>query len=407
MTTTASTLSVSNIFVNIAGDAVPPQVTTRSDHPVPRLGIASQTKKLETNKFYANFFLGNQNSTSFTHPYSVTWARGAGVAGSYGLAVSHIERSQVSFGSGTPAPFFINPIGIQSLILSASELGTTTNLTTDSLDAFSVNVDLSPAPGVAPVITFPLLQGMGYVTGIYSAATPRIESSVSFSSVTYVGVVASTSTAKYRAQLADGTTWVIYVTTSQTGYPANALTLTNSHLLQGAAGFNGYIQVAKLQTGSTQAETLYDASAGVYPVSATISGSISGTSGTYGLSWTKQGITSRKLLMYGLPHQLDVITRSSVNVTTMQLETTTKGLATAIVGDAWTCRTQSSHRHGFRTMDTNSQEHQLCFFSSSCSDQSSRHDRAGSGYPRAIVPRQHVLQRESVGKVCRNYILSA
>lgn len=334
-------MSVSDIFVAIETDAPPTQVTSRSDHPVPRLGIANQTAKLETNKFYANFFLGTQASTSFTHPYSVAWAKGSGAAGSWGLSVSHIERSQLAYGSGAPAPFFINPIGIQSVILSASELSTTTNLTIDSLDGFSVNVNLLPSAGQTPIITFPLVQGMGFVTAVYSAGTPQIQSSVSFLSVTYIGVVSSGSTYKYRAKVADGTTWLIYVTSSQAGYPVNAFTLTNSYLLQGSAAFNGFIQVAKVPTsgvssGSSDAESLYDASAGAYPVSATIDGSVTGTAGTYSLAWTKQGIANRTLLMFALPHHIETLETASLNVTDIQLETTTKGMATAVVADSWT-----------------------------------------------------------------------
>lgn len=336
MTTAASTLSVSNIFVAIESDAPPSQVSQRSDHPVPRLDIASQSKKLGTNKFYANFFLGTQSSPSFTHPYSVAWSKGSGGTSSWGLSVSHIERSQLAYGPGTPVAYYINPIGIQSLILSANELSTTTNLTTDSLDAFSVNVNLLPSAGAAPIITFPLVQGMAYVTAVYTTATPKIESSISFLSVTYTGPIASGSTYKYRASLADGTTWLIYVTPAQAGYAVDNFTLVNPRLLQGAAGFNGFIQVTKVPASSSDAEFLYDASAGTYPVSATISGSVSGTSGTYSLSWTKQGITNRTLLMFALPHHLEILSKSSVSVTDLQLVTTTKGNATAIVGNSWT-----------------------------------------------------------------------
>lgn len=329
--------SVGNIFVAIAGDAVPAQIASRSDHPVPRLGIASQTNKLETNKFYANFFLGSQASTSFTHPYSVAWAKGSGAAGSWGLSVSHIERSQLAYGSGDPASYFINPIGIQSLILSASELSTTTNLTTDTHAAFSVNVNLVPAAGKAPVVTFPLVQGMGFVTAVYTNGTPQIQSSVAFLNVTYIGTI-PTGSFKYQATLGDSTIWFIYVTPTQAGYAGNSFSLSGSYLLQGAPGFSGTIQVAKqpLSSNITDAGTLYDASAGTYPVSATISGSVSGAAGTYGLSWAKKGVANRTLLMFALPHHVETLSKSSVKVTDLQLETTTKGMATAIIGDSWT-----------------------------------------------------------------------
>jgi endo-1,3(4)-beta-glucanase len=332
VTPLASTMSVDNVFVAFASGPPPSQISSRIDHPVAHPMIAPQKKKLQTNKFYANFFLGSQTSSTFTHPYSVSWPKGAGVLKSYGLAVSHIERSQLAFGPGDPARYFINPIGIQSLTLSASELNTTTQLTMDSLDAFSANVNLLARPGAAPTITFPLIQGMGFVTGVYSNGTPRIESAISFISVTYIGRMPSGSTFKYQAKLADGTSWNIYITTSQPGYPVNSFTLTNVRVLQGALKFQGFIQVAKVP--SAGAETIYDNAAGAYPVFATVSGSVSGTTGTYKLSWTKQGVANRTLLQFALPHHVSSLT--SGGVTNVKLQTTTKGMATGIVGDSWT-----------------------------------------------------------------------
>ncbi|THY18283.1 endo-1,3-beta-glucanase [Aureobasidium pullulans] len=328
-------LDVNNIFVAFANGPPPSQVSQRSDHPVERSMIAPQTKKLQTNKFYANFFLGSQASATFTHPYSVAWAKGSGILKSYGLAISHIERSQVAYGPGDPVQYLINPIGIQSITLSASELNITTQLTMDSLDAFSANVNLLPRVGAPPAITFPLVQGMGFVTAVYSSSTPRVESSISFTKITYLGRVASGSTYKYQAKLADGTSWNVYVTTSQSGYPVNSFTLTGARVLQGAPGFQGFIQVAKVPlSGSTDAETIYDGAAGAYPVAATISGSVSGTAGTYKLAWTKHGVANRTLLMFALPHHVQSL--ASGTVTDIKLQTTTKGIATGVIGDSWT-----------------------------------------------------------------------
>ncbi|KAG9657657.1 endo-1,3-beta-glucanase, partial [Aureobasidium melanogenum] len=325
-------MSVDNVFAAFASGPPPPQIPQRTDHPVSHSIIAPQKKKLQTNKFYANFFLGSQSSTTFTHPYSLAWSKGSGVLKSYGLAVSHIERSQLAYGPGNPARYFINPIGIQSITLSASELNTTTQLTMDSLDAFSANVNLLPRPGAAPAITFPLVQGMGFVTAVYSSSTPRIESEISFTTVAYVGRMPSGSTYKYQAKLADGTSWNIYVTTSQPGYPVNSFTLTNVRVLQGAPKFQGFIQVAKVP--SSNAESIYDEAAGAYPISATVAGSVAGTTGTYKLTWTKQGVANRTLLMFALPHHVQSLTSGAT--TNVKLQTTTKGMATGIFGDSWT-----------------------------------------------------------------------
>lgn len=331
-------MTVTDIFVPIETDAPPAQVTQRSDHPVARLNIAGQTKKLETNKFYANLFLGTQADTVWTHPFSVAWAKGSGAAGSWGLAISHIERSQLAWATDVPPEYFINPIGIQSMILSAAELGDNTTLTTDSLDAFSVNANLLASADTKPLITYPLVQGMGFVTAVYSSATPLMQSSVSFISLTYAGEVVANTTYLYRAGLNDGTTWLIYVSTTQAGYPVNAFTLASAYNVAGAAGFTGYIQVTKVPlSGTTDAEKVYNASAGAYPVSLNISGSVDGTTGTYTLAWTKQGVSTQSLLMFALPHhQASLSDDTAAYMTDITLVTTTKGYAKAIQADSWT-----------------------------------------------------------------------
>jgi len=326
-----------NVFVPIQTDSPPAQIPQRSDHPVPRLGIKSQSHKLETNKFYANFFLRDQADAVFTHPYSLTWAKGNGGCKSWGMAISHTERSQLTFASGNPPEYFINPIGIQPLILSASELGDDTVLTTDTLTAFSVNVNLSPNMTTKQVITFPVMQGMGFVTGVYSSGTPLIQSSVSVLSLMYMGQVANNKTFKYSAKLDDGTTWMIYVTPSTTGYAGNTFTLTDSQTINGTAGFSGTIQIGKIPSRPAASDTLpvYDSAAGAFPSAASINGSVSGNTGTYTLSWTQKGLASQKLLMWALPHHMASLA-SRTGVTDLTLVTTTKGYATAILGQSWT-----------------------------------------------------------------------
>jgi endo-1,3(4)-beta-glucanase len=52
------------IFQPVATDEPPSVIPSRSDHPVPRLGI-DQEAPIGTNKFYANFFLGMFNALSY------------------------------------------------------------------------------------------------------------------------------------------------------------------------------------------------------------------------------------------------------------------------------------------------------------------------------------------------------
>lgn len=343
-TANVTSIQAANIFQPIATDAPPAQITQRGDHPVARLGIQQQQSRLETNKFYANFFIGDQTAGTWTHPYSIAWSKGIGQSGSWGLAISHIEPSQ--WATGPPDPlvdagewaFYANPVGIESLALSAAELSNDTTLTTDTLEAFSVNVNLATSTAAdTPVLTFPLLQGMAFVTSVYNSGTPLVQSGIGISNLTYAGAVIDNTTYKYRAILQNQVTWLIYVTPANADYSENSFTLLSSGTIQGPSGFGGYIQIAKVPIGSQDAESVYDASAGVYPTAANITGSVQGTTGSYTLSWTKQGVTSRSLLMFALPHHIQSLSYLTADgATDVQLVTTTKGNATAIRGDSWT-----------------------------------------------------------------------
>ncbi|KAK3711092.1 endo-1,3-beta glucanase [Vermiconidia calcicola] len=340
-TANVTSISAENIFQPIATDAPPPQILSRSDHPVPRLGIQQQQQRLQTNKFYANLFLGDQTNGVWTHPYSVTWPKGGGQTNSWGLAVLHVERTQLATGFKTSSDagewnFFASPIGIEPIVLSAVELADGTTLTTDNLEAFSVNANLVAPGGTMPTITFPLVQGMGFVTGKYNSATPLIESGVGIRNVTYAGAIVNGATFKYRVHLTSGFTWLVYVTPLNEGYDQNSFTLLNPMAIQGPSGFGGYIQIAKVPADNLDAEAVYDGSAGVYPVAATITGSVDGTTGSYTLSWTKDGTTNQPLLMFALPHHTESLVDGSAGLTNVQLVTTTKGIATAVQADSWT-----------------------------------------------------------------------
>ena len=303
---------------------------------------APQDIPLSTNKFYANLFLGSQGQGVWTHPYSITWSKGGGNAASWGLSVSHIDASQRAFGPpqpsipGSPSQYFINPIGIQSIILSALELGTSTTLTTNNLLAFSVDAVLMPQRGSRSKIIFPMVQGMGFITGVYSDLQPAIQSSIFFRSVVSGGSPRP-GVFKYLMTLEDNNSWLLYAT-SRDGRDPNFQLVANS-LLQGPPNWSGTIQVAKNPSGST-GEGLYDGSAGVYPTAGNIAGSVSGKTAEYRLEWKKSGLSNGKdspLLMYALPHHVNSFDKTTAAAqTAMRLQTTTKGLATAVVADAWT-----------------------------------------------------------------------
>lgn len=258
------------------------------------------------------------------------------------MAISHIDADQRAYGPpnnsapGNPDRYFINPIGIQSLILSAAELGPAAVLASENLDAFSAHAILRPFARCANRVSFPLVQGMGFVTGVYTGLQLVIQSSVFFRTVVAVGFPRN-GIFKYRITLEDGKNWLLYAKPTDGQDPQ--LSLISNCKLQGPRSWSGVIQVAKNNDGDS-GEAIYDGSAGVYAISAEVSGSTTGTTGTYQLRWSKAGGVpedATKLLMYALPHHVQSFAGPTAHhMEPLRLQTTTKGVATAVVADSWT-----------------------------------------------------------------------
>jgi endo-1,3(4)-beta-glucanase len=102
--TAAAEIPSDNIFVPIQEDNILPQVPIGRHHPVPRKGVEDGDKRtMNTNKFYANTFLGDQSKPIWTHPYSVWWGKGweePGMMKTWGMCISHIEESDFAYGDG-------------------------------------------------------------------------------------------------------------------------------------------------------------------------------------------------------------------------------------------------------------------------------------------------------------------
>lgn len=324
-----------DIFAEPIATAAPPQqITVRDDHPQEKKGVTS-TPPIQTNKFFGNFLVGDQAAPTYTFPYSVTWAAGRGATSSYGLAISHIEANQRVFGNtkaNGAAAYFINPVGIQSLIIGAKELSTDTALATDSITAFSARVHLRPNNDAVPVVSFPLVQGMAFVTAQYAGGTPTISTGVFFKNVTRVTKDPKAGVAKFNFHLEDGMTWRVYAFATR-GEQLDLRVLNNGYA-EASRPFYGLIQIAK---DPGNAEAIYDEAAGVFPTTMKLTGTAQNTTGTYTFHYEKEGHPDGKLLMYALPHHVesfDVTTRGSIKEA--RLQTPTKGVATAVMADSWT-----------------------------------------------------------------------
>jgi endo-1,3(4)-beta-glucanase len=331
-TNTPKGTAAANVFVPMATDAPPKQITSRDDHAVKKLNIIDQDVPIETNKFYANFFLGNQTNTVWTLPYALSWARGYG--NTYGMSVSHTERSQLAWGEGDVPRYFIGPVGLQHIVFSAEELGEETALSTEKLTAFSAYANLSPKLGAEPIMSFPCVQGMGFVTALYNTAKPVLTSGTFFRTLKYVEQL-NGITYKYQIELEDDSHWLLYATpVASLGAPP--FELKDSATIIGPEGFVGMIQVAK-NPSNTTGEASYDSTAGAYAVNATISGSVDGSAGSYTLSWAKDGVQNQTLLMFALPHHVEAFDETTTAaLTDIELVTTVKGYAKAVIADSIT-----------------------------------------------------------------------
>ena len=208
-------------------------------------------------------------------------------------------------------------------------------MTTDSLTPYSINANLLPEADSSSSIRFPLCQGLGFVTAIYTNLRPLIQTGVFFKRVTYGGSPRA-GVFKYNVGLEDGKSWLMYVIPNDKRQPG--FTLESNQVLRGpTTPWSGVIQVAKNPNGPS-GETTYDTAAGMYAVTASMNGSVSGNTGTYKLTWIKSGLlTQMPLLTFALKHHLDSFDAiTSKGVTKIVLDTTTKGTATAVLADSWT-----------------------------------------------------------------------
>ncbi|KAJ4371399.1 endo-1,3-beta glucanase [Neocucurbitaria cava] len=332
-TTTIDDIPPDNIFVPIQPDIILPQIPIGAHHPVPKTGVEDDDKRtMNTNKFYANAFLGQQNQPIWTHPYSIWWGKGwqdQGLLQTWGMNIAHNEENDVNYGAGDPASNYVNQLHKQSLILSAKELDPQTTLTTDTHLPFSVNINInSHSTPQEPKITFPVVQGMSFVTAGYRDATPSIQTGGK-GFVDWAEAIPMGRTTKYRVKDLDGRDWVIYVNpVAGLDYDGTKFIRLDPNTLIGPPGFKGTIQIAKNPLGDA-GEALYDKACGAFPYEVKVTAVAPDIKGSYSFTYTKIG--SSPLLIFALPHHIQSLNPDlRKQVTGLQLRTTTKGMATAL-----------------------------------------------------------------------------
>jgi len=239
-----------NIF-NAAISTNPPlpMFARKNDHPVPRTGITNMDNMpVGTNKFYASLMLANGDQGVWTQPYMV-WVNKDPAA--WGLSISHTDLNQMAYGpdpTANPVQYYISPLGLRSLSLGAAEFNSTTSsMTTEALTPHSALLHLWADKNNSPsnFLSVPLVQGMGFVSGVYNNLTPQFDSVILIRSFSFAGVINGNGPQrqKWSVQLEDGKEWRIYAV-SNVGTPALNLALSgNSRIVSTSGAFSGTIQV--------------------------------------------------------------------------------------------------------------------------------------------------------------------
>ncbi|CCH41691.1 Endo-1,3(4)-beta-glucanase 2 [Wickerhamomyces ciferrii] len=283
--------------------------------------VDNDNKPVGTNKFYTNLLLENQNNPIWTQPYSIWFSKDDDY---HGFAVHQVQKSSIVTGDATAnaVRFFFGPLGIKSFVFGSTDFDDTPSLSLQNIKHLSAEAKLkSKSQGD---LVFPVVQGQGFVTGVYNNLIPKLSSSVGFRS--FQGDTSPRSGInKYKIELNDDSKWVLYVTIPD-GQSLELGQKDGNHI-EGNNSVNGAIfQLAKGDSGT------YDEAAGAYQTGANITnGSVSDKKGNYSLKYDVSGESnSGNGLIFALPHHVDTLTSELDGAKTdLKLDTITKGTATA------------------------------------------------------------------------------
>jgi endo-1,3(4)-beta-glucanase len=260
-----------------------------------------------------------------------------------GLNISHTDKDQLACGPDPncrPFQYYISPLGIRSMSLGALQLNASSTITTTDYTPYSVRLTISTSyNGMDGSINYPLVQGMGFVTGHYRNLSPVIDSVVCVRCFDRVDGGMQRGYAKWRVLLEDGKTWLIYAFWHPDASPLELRQEGNQRLQHVGQPWTGMIQVAKCPNPETN-ERIYDTTAGSHATTITNKGYVFETQGWLKFQVERWGQNSSGgALMFALPHHVESFEEETKRkvVRSLQLRSPTKGVMTAVVGDHWSC----------------------------------------------------------------------
>ncbi|PSK40480.1 hypothetical protein C7M61_000122 [Candidozyma pseudohaemuli] len=315
---------MSNIFASAIATDEPIDLFERKNGETGVPNGVSNDLPLQTNSFYSNLLVENQDCAVWTHPYSV-WNNKKDKR--FGLGLYLARTSDRVFGEGDPAEYFTHPVGEQKLVLSSSDFKEEPEFSLRDLSKFAATARFSSKSEKDCHLDCPLVQGMGFVTGVYSNCIPKISSSIGFKSIDG-DKSPRLGTNKYKIELEDGTQWFLYVTLSNEDSVKLALKGKNDIIAEKSV--DGVFQLC---FASDVDSKHYDSAAGCYAKNASIEASVDGDKCSYSLKLNTEGkLNSNSALFFALPHHVAAFDSDTKNkATSLKLPTTTKGEAVGVL----------------------------------------------------------------------------
>lgn len=320
-----------NLFIPIATDApIVPQGEI-SFNPVNVEAVIPR----ETNKFYTNFFAGDQSNNIWTYPYGLSFDDSE----FHGLGIQHTDpdaRVFVSDNTNNPqyARYYFNPVLTEEIVLSAVEFENDLSMKITEMGPMSATAVLTGTFASklrrrfsTPLLTVPMVQGMGFVTGIYhGGATPVISSKVGIS---MVSKAVTDTYVQLTVTLNGGTIYYIYITgISQSDAAGITFNTDSNGRLISNKSIDGAVFQVSVKPSNADPTAYLTQAAGCYPTSATLFATTSeGVTANYGWTYTTEGRFSGCVpLIYLLPHHFNSISDETASqATNLILSSTTKG----------------------------------------------------------------------------------
>ncbi|OLL22612.1 Endo-1,3(4)-beta-glucanase 1 [Neolecta irregularis DAH-3] len=322
----------SNIFTPISQGAPNSHQFPSKQNFYKPLGLsgADISKPIGTNKFYENLLTGDGTNPVFSLPYALWWTPQTNSSPA-GINIEHYDTNQYYYGriTGNIAGYYGSPLGVVSFRFGASEFSSGTAMYVDTPTTMSINMNVRIS---LSRMTCSIVQGMAFITFNYYSATPKIYTQVQVSTVSRSS--GPGNSLKFQILLLDGKTWVMYVYPNlQVSQSAFNLQIVDNANLVASSRFTGYIQIAKVPSGSSPGA--FDSYSGIYATRVTLAGSVSGSSGSYSFQYsTAGGRAGATLLTYLLPHLVASLSRGSL--TSLKLASQTRGMMTGCGGSMLT-----------------------------------------------------------------------